>query len=102
MNYLDAMQLVGFDVQAIDGAAGKVQDADEDNLVIKPGVLHAEHEIPLHLVQSVDSAHHQIVVGCTRRDIWRAPRHVPFLYQKEKEMEMGSVRHRYRDRSRGL
>jgi hypothetical protein len=79
MDELRGIDVVGFDVLAADGPAGKVRDADEDYLVVKPGMLHAKHEIPVGMVQTVDPSHHRVVVRCTKREILHAPRPVPFL-----------------------
>jgi hypothetical protein len=46
---------------------------------VKPGMLHAKHEIPVEMVQAVDPSHHRVVVRCTKREILHAPRPVPFV-----------------------
>jgi len=76
---LQGMDVVGFDVVALDGPAGKVRDADGDYLIVKPGRLHARHEIPVEMVQRVDPSHHRVVLRCTKREVLHAPRPVPFL-----------------------
>jgi hypothetical protein len=75
---LSATDVVGFDVEALDGMIGKVCAVTEDRpaskcLVVKPGILRKKHVIPAGAVRRVDARRHRVVVRMTRHQIEAAP-----------------------------
>ncbi len=76
MNELES-DVVGFEVEALDGSMGKVADLTADDstkcLVVKPGMLRRRHVIPVDRVVSVDRAHHRVVIRMTKHQIAASP-----------------------------
>jgi hypothetical protein len=80
VNEAQGMQdVAGFDVQALDGMAGRVADVVNDELrgtrclVVRPGHLHQRHVVPASVVREVNGRQHRIRVGMTKHDITHAP-----------------------------
>ena len=63
--------VVGYQVEAVDGTIGKITDADQACLTVKPGFLRKRHLIPSI---AVDRPHHRVRVGMTKQQIAESPR----------------------------
>src|SRR5688500_13766668 len=70
-------ELLGFDVEALDGTMGKVRDITGEELgqalVVKPGMFQKRHVIPATKVVSIDRPHHRVRVRMTKHEIKEAP-----------------------------
>jgi hypothetical protein len=78
---LSATDVVGFDVEAIDGTIGKVRAVTDGPtaskcLVVKPGILRKRHVIPAQAVRRVDVRRHRVLVRMTRHQVEAAPSEV--------------------------
>jgi hypothetical protein len=73
MDDMIGSEVIGFEVEAVDGTMGKITDADQSCLTVKPGFLRKRHIIPAVAVVSVDRPHHRVRVRMTKHEIADAP-----------------------------
>jgi hypothetical protein len=84
--------VIGFEVEALDGHAGKVTGIEMPDdrstcLVVKPGILRKKHMIPAETVRIVDRRHHRVMVRMTRHNILDAPAPYRGPYDTERDAE---------------
>ena len=90
-----ALDVVGFDVQAIDGGIGTIDEASYDvgagRLVVDTGfwIFGKKRVIPAGMVTGVDPDERTVFVRCTRQEVRDAPDYDAALWDEEHRQQVG-------------
>jgi hypothetical protein len=94
---LTQQQVLGYDVEAIDGGIGKIDDAtletDSGHIVVDTGpwIFGKKVMLPAGVIQSVDHANEKVLVNRTKDEIKNAPEFDDSMRNDEKyRTELGT------------